>query len=561
MSRDSGGNYTLPAGNPVVGGTTIEANWANPTLADIATAMTDSLSRSGAGNMLQPLKSVSGSAGLPGLTFAGEASTGLHLAAAGNLQLSVSGVALSRWTGGIAYAKDPTSAWQEVLYNNKATAVLGNLTLSSLTLASLSLTNITAVTAIVTGNLTAGTIFTNRLTVPTRLIANSASYFGSSTGFGVKAFGNATAAYLISAIETNDAISNVPDGPLTIRATALVLGTTTGNINFSTIGASPVSDIVSSSNGAIQMYADGAWLGRGTTSATLTSLSGNVTINANSGILDLNAASFDFDSSTSIDILAATTSTSISAGNMWIGSSGGTTLISGNTALNLVASAGAASLSASGRIDLNSTTNGGIVLTTAGATGGINLNASSSILLDAATFLVMNTTGKADLNLGGAFEVTSGGATTILSSSASISTTGSGAVNITAGTAAAVAGVLTLGSFGSTVLSSFGSTTVKQPLSANNALVIANTAIDLYYPTTTQAAINTTSTAFNLRTPNGALAVVANNSSVTIYDNSSTARFVINRSTGTISMPGLRVGTGVTGELYKDGFGNLAITL
>lgn len=51
MPRDSSGNYTLPAGNPVVSGTTIEASWANPTLEDIALALTGSLPRNGSAPM------------------------------------------------------------------------------------------------------------------------------------------------------------------------------------------------------------------------------------------------------------------------------------------------------------------------------------------------------------------------------------------------------------------------------------------------------------------------------------------------------------------------------
>lgn len=45
MPRDSSGNYTLPAGNPVVTQTLITSNWANTTLSDIAAALTDSLSK------------------------------------------------------------------------------------------------------------------------------------------------------------------------------------------------------------------------------------------------------------------------------------------------------------------------------------------------------------------------------------------------------------------------------------------------------------------------------------------------------------------------------------
>jgi hypothetical protein len=47
MSRNGSGTYTLPAGNPVVTGTTIASNWANTTLTDIATALTGSLAADG----------------------------------------------------------------------------------------------------------------------------------------------------------------------------------------------------------------------------------------------------------------------------------------------------------------------------------------------------------------------------------------------------------------------------------------------------------------------------------------------------------------------------------
>jgi hypothetical protein len=48
MPRDGAGNYGLPSGNPVVTNTIISSGgWANPTLSDIATALTQSLSRDG----------------------------------------------------------------------------------------------------------------------------------------------------------------------------------------------------------------------------------------------------------------------------------------------------------------------------------------------------------------------------------------------------------------------------------------------------------------------------------------------------------------------------------
>ena len=47
MSRNGSGTYSLPAGNPVVTGTTISSTWANNTLNDIATALTGSVAADG----------------------------------------------------------------------------------------------------------------------------------------------------------------------------------------------------------------------------------------------------------------------------------------------------------------------------------------------------------------------------------------------------------------------------------------------------------------------------------------------------------------------------------
>ena len=47
MSRNGSGTYSLPAGNPVVTGTTISSTWANTTLNDIASALTGSIASDG----------------------------------------------------------------------------------------------------------------------------------------------------------------------------------------------------------------------------------------------------------------------------------------------------------------------------------------------------------------------------------------------------------------------------------------------------------------------------------------------------------------------------------
>ena len=47
MARNGSGTYNLPAGNPVVTGTTISSTWANSTLSDIASALTGSIASDG----------------------------------------------------------------------------------------------------------------------------------------------------------------------------------------------------------------------------------------------------------------------------------------------------------------------------------------------------------------------------------------------------------------------------------------------------------------------------------------------------------------------------------
>lgn len=92
MPRNLSGVYTLPAGNPVVPGTTIDANWANSTLQDISNELTNSLSRTGAGGMLAPFRIDDGNVTGPGLAFLTETNTGYYRVGAGSTAFSVLGV-------------------------------------------------------------------------------------------------------------------------------------------------------------------------------------------------------------------------------------------------------------------------------------------------------------------------------------------------------------------------------------------------------------------------------------------------------------------------------------
>jgi hypothetical protein len=98
MARDSSGNYSLPAGNPVVPGTTIETSWGNNTMNDIATALTNSLDRTGSGGMTASLKLTDGTATAPGLAFNSETNTGLHRSATGTMNLTVLGSDIATFT-------------------------------------------------------------------------------------------------------------------------------------------------------------------------------------------------------------------------------------------------------------------------------------------------------------------------------------------------------------------------------------------------------------------------------------------------------------------------------
>ena len=93
MARNSSGTHSLPAStNPVVSGTTITPTWANGTLSDLSTEITDSLSRSGKGGMTAPLRCADGTVGAPAHSYTSETSSGWFRDTAGVLKLAILGV-------------------------------------------------------------------------------------------------------------------------------------------------------------------------------------------------------------------------------------------------------------------------------------------------------------------------------------------------------------------------------------------------------------------------------------------------------------------------------------
>ena len=94
MPRNGAGVYSLPPSNPVVPNTTIATTWANPTLSDIAQALTDSLDRNGLGGMLASFRISDGTINAPGLAFTNELGLGLWRSGAGAMQFASGGANL-----------------------------------------------------------------------------------------------------------------------------------------------------------------------------------------------------------------------------------------------------------------------------------------------------------------------------------------------------------------------------------------------------------------------------------------------------------------------------------
>jgi len=113
MSRDGSGNYTLPLPD-VITGTVIEASWANSTLGDIETEMTDSLSRSGSGGMTAPLKIIDGTESLPGLCWSSEANTGLYRFSANEIRMTVGGGDMFRWSVANGVQVYESGSWRNI---------------------------------------------------------------------------------------------------------------------------------------------------------------------------------------------------------------------------------------------------------------------------------------------------------------------------------------------------------------------------------------------------------------------------------------------------------------
>lgn len=102
MPRDGSGNYTLPSGNPVSTGTTIQSTWANPTMSDIAVQLNNVLTRDGVLGPTNPVKFPDGTVAAPAITFNSESTLGWFRPGAQQINVAVLNAVVDALNAGTA---------------------------------------------------------------------------------------------------------------------------------------------------------------------------------------------------------------------------------------------------------------------------------------------------------------------------------------------------------------------------------------------------------------------------------------------------------------------------
>ncbi len=115
MARDSSGNYSLPSGNPVVTGTSIDSTWANDTMDDLASEVTNSLERNGKGGMLAALRGIDGTKAAPAVSWTNETGSGFYRAGAGDVRITVLGVDIARFHSSNGFQIWNGASWDTIV--------------------------------------------------------------------------------------------------------------------------------------------------------------------------------------------------------------------------------------------------------------------------------------------------------------------------------------------------------------------------------------------------------------------------------------------------------------
>ena len=212
MPRNASGTYSLPSGNPVVSGTTIQASWANTTLSDVGSEITNSLSRAGAGGMTGAFRAVDGSSTVPGIAWGSETTTGFYRAGSADTRLVITSAEVQKW---LATGSSITGT-----FSVSGTTTLASLTASKavFTDASKNLTSTgtlgvdqggtgaTTLTGVVKGNgtsaFTAGSVSLTSEVTGTLPVANGGTGAATFTANNVL-LGNGTSAFQVVAPGSN----------------------------------------------------------------------------------------------------------------------------------------------------------------------------------------------------------------------------------------------------------------------------------------------------------------------------------------------------------------------
>jgi hypothetical protein len=263
MPRNTSGVYTLPSGNPVVPGTTIDAAWANDTMEDMANEITNSLSRTGAGGMLAPFRIADGLVTGPGLSFLNETNTGLYRSGAGSVWMSVLGVNTTQFsTTGLLIPSGKALTAQGNASVGGTFAVTGATTLAS----TLAVTGALSATGGVLGNVTAasGTSTFNNVTINGNLDMDAGSA-GTITNLPnpTNAGDAANKAY----VDAQDALR-----------LALTGGTMTGVIAMSNNKVTGVATPTADQDAANKAYVDNVVQGIDAKASCAAATTGNVTL-------------------------------------------------------------------------------------------------------------------------------------------------------------------------------------------------------------------------------------------------------------------------------------------
>lgn len=227
-SRNSSGTYSLPSGNPVISGQSISSSWANTTLSDISTELTNSLDRSGRGAMSAPLQLSTGSCAAPSLTFSSDTDVGLYRAGANDTKMCIASTAVQRWTAtGVEFPLAATITGA-LAVNGAVTAATG-LTVNQAT------TNTTALTVNANGNAAA-------------IVGNSTATSGSIGVWGVATtnsgvYGTATSGTGVNGVASTSGVGTAGHTETGIgvfgEATGAGVGVGVGSGNLKFYGSNP----------------------------------------------------------------------------------------------------------------------------------------------------------------------------------------------------------------------------------------------------------------------------------------------------------------------------------